>query len=784
MQPWEYGSLPRDWINPIVREVDEVWAYTRYVRDCYVESGVPAERVHVVPLGVDTQRFHPQAVPLALATKKPFKFLFVGGTIVRKGIDVLLKAYRREFSANDPVCLVIKDMGGGSFYRGQTAQAAIAEHQADLLAPEIEYIDRNLTADELVGLYAACQSLVHPYRGEGFGLPIAEAMACELPVIVTGAGAAMDYCNQDNAFLIPARKTYLPAKRIGSLQTVSQPWLLEPDEEALQAHLRNVFEHPEEAKAKGRAAGAHIRQHFGWENVLNAVEHRLSELQRQPVRRTRLKNSVMPVIRPASRGEPAPTGQRVSLCMIVKNEAANLPACLHSAADLVDELIVVDTGSTDITKELAKECGARVYDFKWVDDFAAARNESLRYATGDWIFWLDGDDRLDEENREKLRKLFASLRDENVAYAMKCRCLPERQTGTATLVDHIRLFRNSRDIRWRYRVHEQILPAVRGAGGSVRTTDIVIEHTGYIDGALRRKKQQRDMRLLELDRAEHPDDPFILFNLGWSYEELRRPLEALPLLRRSLKLSHPADSIVRKLYTLIMECHRQLGQRNEALAACQEGRGYYPDDAQLLFQEGILRRDLGDLPGAEACWVRLLSTTEGPHLASVVEGLRGHKTRHNLAVVYQKQGRSAEAETQWKAALDEEPGFVPAWLGLGDLYLSQGRLVDVNDLVERLKGTKLVNGQGVTATALLRARSLMAHAEFSKARRVLQEAIATAPNDLWLWVVLSHTLLQEGKEWDSAEKALRKVLELDPSNTEARNNLTILLRQQGAAACA
>ena len=110
--------------------------------------------------------------------------------------------------------------------------------------------------------------------------------------------------------------------------------------------------------------------------------------------------------------------------------------------------------------------------------------------------------------------------------------------------------------------------------------------------------------------------------------------------------------------------------------------------------------------------------------------------------------------------------------------------MDVNDLVERLKGTKLVNGQGVTATALLRARSLMAHAEFSKARRVLQEAIATAPNDLWLWVVLSHTLLQEGKEWDSAEKALRKVLELDPSNTEARNNLTILLRQQGAAACA
>jgi tetratricopeptide (TPR) repeat protein len=441
----------------------------------------------------------------------------------------------------------------------------------------------------------------------------------------------------------------------------------------------------------------------------------------------------------------------------------------------------VDTGSTDATKELAKECGARVHDFRWVDDFAAARNESLRYATGDWIFWLDGDDRLDEENRQKLAKLFASLGDENVAYVMKCRCLPDPQTGTATVVDHVRLFRNGPDIRWKYRVHEQILPAVRGVDGSVRATDIVIEHTGYIDAALRRKKQERDIRLLELDRAEHPDDPFILFNLGWSLEELHRPLDALALLRRSLELSHPADSIVRKLYTLIMECHRQLAQPNEALAACQEGRGYYPDDAQLLFQEGILRRELRDLSGAEACWVRLLSTTDGPHLASVVEGLRGYKTRHNLAVVYREQGRTAEAEAQWKAAIGEQADFVPASVGLGDLYLSEGRLIDVMELISRLRANPVLTSQGMAAIAVLRGRSLMAQKEFPAAQRVLREAIDRVPDDVWLWIILSHALLQEGVDWAGAEDALRTVLELDPSNTEAKNNLTLLLRQQGRA---
>src|SRR5438128_8701674 len=102
----------------------------------------------------------------------------------------------------------------------------------------------------MAGLYTACQSLVHPYRGEGFGLPIAEAMASGLPVIVTGYGAALDFCNDDNAFLLPAREVRFRARRIGDMETVDHPWLAEPDRTVLQHYLRHVVAQPGDAQAR------------------------------------------------------------------------------------------------------------------------------------------------------------------------------------------------------------------------------------------------------------------------------------------------------------------------------------------------------------------------------------------------------------------------------------------------------------------------------------------------------------------------------------------------------
>jgi tetratricopeptide (TPR) repeat protein len=106
----------------------------------------------------------------------------------------------------------------------------------------------------------------------------------------------------------------------------------------------------------------------------------------------------------------------------------------------------------------------------------------------------------------------------------------------------------------------------------------------------------------------------------------------------------------------------------------------------LLFVEGLLRRDAGDAAGAEACLVRLLQTPPGNHFASVDTGLLGYKTRHHLALLYAAQGRLAEAEAAWRAALAERPNFLPAWRGLADLARQQGRWQELAQLQGRLQG--------------------------------------------------------------------------------------------------
>ena len=197
----------------------------------------------------------------------------------------------------------------------------------------------------------------------------------------------------------------------------------------------------------------------------------------------------------------------VSLCLIARDEEAHLPACLASAAGLFDETVVVDTGSADRTRAGAA-AGARVCDFPWADDFAAARNESLRHATGAWASWLDADERLDEDNRGKLRALLAGLADDNAAYVLPCRCLPDTPGQTATVVEHVRLFRNRPEHRWRYRVHEQVLPALRASGADLRWADVPLDHTGYTDPATQARKAQRNLCLLARQDAERPGHPY------------------------------------------------------------------------------------------------------------------------------------------------------------------------------------------------------------------------------------------------------------------------------------
>ena len=161
----------------------------------------------------------------------------------------------------------------------------------------------------------------------------------------------------------------------------------------------------------------------------------------------------------------------ISLCMIVKNEEQVLGRCLDTVSKIVDEIIIVDTGSEDQTKVIAQKYGAKVYEFAWRDDFAAARNEAFSRATMDYCMWLDADDVVTEENQKKLAELKKTLDKDTDIVMMKYAVSEDADGKPLFSYYRERLIRNGRGLRWEGRVHEAIVPA-----GKIVYSDIVISH--------------------------------------------------------------------------------------------------------------------------------------------------------------------------------------------------------------------------------------------------------------------------------------------------------------------
>jgi glycosyltransferase involved in cell wall biosynthesis len=281
--PWEYGRLPRAWVEPLRNgAVDEVWTPSPFCRQMFLDEGVPPERVAVVPNGIDPERFSPDApiVPYPLATAKRFKFLYVGGVLPRKGVDVLLAAYRRAFTRGDDVALVLKLLGTRSFYQLDDGGAAFRAFADDPRAPELVVIEDEISDADVVRLYRSCDALAFPYRGEGFGLPMLEALACGLPVIATAGGAADAFLDDDVAYREPARRAALHGAMCGE-PLAGEGWWLEPDVDALAAMLRYVAEHPDEARAKARLGSERARRDWTWERAARIAADRLRALVRR-----------------------------------------------------------------------------------------------------------------------------------------------------------------------------------------------------------------------------------------------------------------------------------------------------------------------------------------------------------------------------------------------------------------------------------------------------------------------------------------------------------------------
>lgn len=245
----------------------------------------------------------------------------------------------------------------------------------------------------------------------------------------------------------------------------------------------------------------------------------------------------------------------LSLCMIVKNEADNLPRCLKSVADFVDEMIIVDTGSQDDTVKIAKQFGANVHHFEWRDNFSAAKNAALSHAGSQWILVLDADEEWLADSPAQSGSALRKLLEKTDADALRLKVrnrMPADELAQFQEFYLTRLFRNRPEFRYEGRIHEQIRPAISHAGGKMFTADFVILHHGYAQKTVQggEKRTQRNLRLLHAALAESPKNPYLIYHLGATYQEMGNSQKALTTLSRAVKLDQGilSDSIREKLF--------------------------------------------------------------------------------------------------------------------------------------------------------------------------------------------------------------------------------------------
>ncbi len=282
IQPWEFGAIPVDWVAPLQRDVDEVWVPSEHVRAMYLQAGLDADRVHVVANGVDLDRFAPQGRSLELEAPG-LRFLFVGGAIARKGVDVLLAAWQTAFAGRDDVTLVVKDFGSGGVYRN-VDRSALEALAASGATPRVVYLDRDLPDDELAALYRSCDVFVHPYRGEGFAMPVLEAMASGLPVITTAGGPTDEFCPPQAGWRIDAERRAMRGGRVEHFDTAGEPWMLEPSVDHLIALLREAAGASAAERSARGAAGRSAAERYSWDVVTAAYAGRVRALAQRPLR--------------------------------------------------------------------------------------------------------------------------------------------------------------------------------------------------------------------------------------------------------------------------------------------------------------------------------------------------------------------------------------------------------------------------------------------------------------------------------------------------------------------
>jgi len=358
----------------------------------------------------------------------------------------------------------------------------------------------------------------------------------------------------------------------------------------------------------------------------------------------------------------------LSLCAIVKNEEATLLRMLSSVKGVVGEMVVLDTGSSDRTPEIAREFGARVYEFEWCDDFAAARNECLKYAQGDWILVLDADEVLVPEIAPQIQQ---AIKSDRLLLIELIRQEAGASQSPYSLVS--RLFRNRPDIRFSRPYHAMVDDSVaeilkRESNWKIASLpNVAIWHSGYQSRAISAKnKFQKAQAAMERYISYYPNDAYACSKLGALYVETGQVQRGINLLTRGLTAAANADSILYELHYHLgiayrqqqnlvkAKQHYQAAVNTEVLPALKLGA--YNNLGNLL-------KDEGDLKGAEMAYKAALKIDPG--------FAAGH---YNLGMTLKAMGNLSDAIAYYRQAIKIDPDRAEAHQNLGVALLKIGKM--------------------------------------------------------------------------------------------------------------
>ncbi|MHC1745255.1 MAG: glycosyltransferase [Syntrophobacteraceae bacterium] len=304
----------------------------------------------------------------------------------------------------------------------------------------------------------------------------------------------------------------------------------------------------------------------------------------------------------------------LSVCMIVKNEAHQLAGALENFHGFADEIVVVDTGSSDDTRQIAAQHTDRLFEFPWCDDFSAARNHSFDRATGDYVLWMDADDRVEPEMAERIQQLKTTFDGRNAFYFV----LEDLEaSGPSCSFFQLRCVPRRNNIRFTGRIHEQL----NLEGLFPLTVDIVVRHHGYLHKGIHQGKLERNLDLLKKERAEGRDDTFIHYYLSLTSESLGLHEEAVEHMRRALdriqvqtRLS-PGPYAKQMNMSAMMDVHfhlarfyRRDNRERDALRHVTMAQALAGEDARALFNLGLLFQECGQPRKAIHCFERAMES--------------------------------------------------------------------------------------------------------------------------------------------------------------------------------